>query len=603
MTVLSKSVPRQQELWDVTRIWWIAFAVVTALRVAVAARFPLQGDEAYYWMWSRHLAMGYYDHPPLIAWGIRFGTLLLGRCPLGVRLTTLMGGTLATWGVWALGCRMGGQQVGARAGLAALAFPYFSYVSFTAFPDGLMLGFAACGLLLAWQRRWASCGVALGMSALAKLPVGLLGISTVLWRRRNLRPLVPWLATGLATISPFLFWNATHHWITFAFQFAARQAREGHFRPLGPLAYAAVQAAAGSPVLWAALWAAVVWAMLQKTEAGSFVGLQALVTLGVFGLVSFQHRIQPHWPLIGYLTAFVALGLACDGTHAKRFRRAWKYGVVSGFGLLALAFGMLLSPGALFWLAGRPGGSSVTAPFGMAAFGPMLARRSPGDFLLAENHGVAASLEFYSHRRVHWYSRNLHGREYLQWEDYRALKGRNALFIDVHPMSARPDVRSMLAHAFHAIGATRRVLVRWHGHPARAFYLTELKGFRGHGPPGGIAQIFGRARGINGPDWRLIGGRPPAARPAVGGGAGPTHGAASPSPRPVSAPRPPRLRQQPGWQPGYAEDPTPARWSLRPASGSGIGAGPPTGYGPAPPALPRFGERKRGRPRGVAPAG
>ena len=32
----------------------------------VAFRLPLTGDEAYYWEWSRRLAFGYVDQPPLI---------------------------------------------------------------------------------------------------------------------------------------------------------------------------------------------------------------------------------------------------------------------------------------------------------------------------------------------------------------------------------------------------------------------------------------------------------------------------------------------------------------------------------------------------------
>jgi len=28
---------------------------------------PLGDDEGYYWVWSRHPALGY-DHPPLVAW-------------------------------------------------------------------------------------------------------------------------------------------------------------------------------------------------------------------------------------------------------------------------------------------------------------------------------------------------------------------------------------------------------------------------------------------------------------------------------------------------------------------------------------------------------
>ena len=42
-------------------------------------------DEAYYWVWSRHLAAGYLDHPPMVALLIRLGTACLGTSELGIR--------------------------------------------------------------------------------------------------------------------------------------------------------------------------------------------------------------------------------------------------------------------------------------------------------------------------------------------------------------------------------------------------------------------------------------------------------------------------------------------------------------------------------------
>jgi 4-amino-4-deoxy-L-arabinose transferase-like glycosyltransferase len=56
------------------------------VRLVAAAYTPLTFDEAYYWMWSKHLAGGYYDHPPMVAVVIRLGTLIAGDTELGVRL-------------------------------------------------------------------------------------------------------------------------------------------------------------------------------------------------------------------------------------------------------------------------------------------------------------------------------------------------------------------------------------------------------------------------------------------------------------------------------------------------------------------------------------
>ena len=79
--------PTDQRLARKTSL--IALALV-ALRLVAAAFTPLTFDEAYYWMWSKHLAGGYYDHPPMVALVIRAGTLIAGDTELGVRLVSIL---------------------------------------------------------------------------------------------------------------------------------------------------------------------------------------------------------------------------------------------------------------------------------------------------------------------------------------------------------------------------------------------------------------------------------------------------------------------------------------------------------------------------------
>src|SRR3954470_11685228 len=75
------------------------FALV-ALRLAAAAYTPLTFDEAYYWMWSKALAGGYYDHPPMVAAVIRLGTLIAGDTALGVRLVSILLALPMSWAVY-----------------------------------------------------------------------------------------------------------------------------------------------------------------------------------------------------------------------------------------------------------------------------------------------------------------------------------------------------------------------------------------------------------------------------------------------------------------------------------------------------------------------
>ncbi|MGA8769465.1 MAG: hypothetical protein WB610_03640 [Rhodomicrobium sp.] len=65
-------------------------AVLILLRFVLAGTANLAEDEAYYWLWSRRLATGYYDHPPMIAYWIRAGTAIFGQTEFGVRFVGLL---------------------------------------------------------------------------------------------------------------------------------------------------------------------------------------------------------------------------------------------------------------------------------------------------------------------------------------------------------------------------------------------------------------------------------------------------------------------------------------------------------------------------------
>ncbi len=75
-------------------------SALVLLRLVVAAVTPITFDEAYYWTWSKHLAGGYYDHPPAVALVIRLGTMIAGDTPLGVRLVAILLALPMSWAVY-----------------------------------------------------------------------------------------------------------------------------------------------------------------------------------------------------------------------------------------------------------------------------------------------------------------------------------------------------------------------------------------------------------------------------------------------------------------------------------------------------------------------
>jgi hypothetical protein len=90
----SNSIPRYPE--KILRWFLIAWLVLNILQ---ATFMGLHEDEAYYWMYSRYLDFGYFDHPPMIALFIKAGYSIFQNT-LGVRLVTVITGTISIWVLW-----------------------------------------------------------------------------------------------------------------------------------------------------------------------------------------------------------------------------------------------------------------------------------------------------------------------------------------------------------------------------------------------------------------------------------------------------------------------------------------------------------------------
>uniref|UniRef100_UPI00286CE9FD glycosyltransferase family 39 protein n=1 Tax=Phenylobacterium sp. TaxID=1871053 RepID=UPI00286CE9FD len=82
---------------------------LTAVRLLAAGAIHLTEDEAYYRLWAQHLQLGYFDHPPMIAWWIRAGETIAGDTALGVRLLPALASGAATWFIADLALRLGAQ--------------------------------------------------------------------------------------------------------------------------------------------------------------------------------------------------------------------------------------------------------------------------------------------------------------------------------------------------------------------------------------------------------------------------------------------------------------------------------------------------------------
>jgi hypothetical protein len=216
------------------------------LRLIAAAWTPLTFDEAYYWTWSRHLAGGYYDHPPMVAVVIRLGTMIAGDTELGVRLAAVLLGLPMSWAVYRTAeLLFGGVRVACSAVLLLNATMLASVGTMIVTPDAPVLVASSFVLFTlakvfstgqgAW---WLAVGVAVGAALLSKYTALFFGPAILIWLvlvpglRRWLRSPWPYLGGVLALVifSPVILWNADHGWVSFIKQLG--RARMEHFNPV-----------------------------------------------------------------------------------------------------------------------------------------------------------------------------------------------------------------------------------------------------------------------------------------------------------------------------------------------------------------------------------
>jgi 4-amino-4-deoxy-L-arabinose transferase-like glycosyltransferase len=350
---------------DRTGLWLTGFVLlVLCLRLILAGSLHLTEDEAYYRAWSQVPALGYYDHPPMIAWWIWLGRRAAGNTPLGVRLLPSLAVAAGSFLAFDLARVLGASRRTALRGMVWYnATLLVAAGGFLAIPDAPAAFFWLASLVcLARAHRaghliwWLGAGAAAGLATLSKYSALFLAPGVFLWLvsspegRRALRGSGPWvaLAVAAALFSLNVGWNATHHWATFAKQFA--RIAPHRFAP-GNL----VDLAVGQALLLNPLIALFLVRRLIRRPAGGGEGdaLLALTCLpfAVYLVIHALHdRVQAHWPSILYPALALIAAFAASGDSARslwgRLRGAVPLftGVVVAFALVLLVLPDLGAP-------------------------------------------------------------------------------------------------------------------------------------------------------------------------------------------------------------------------------------------------------------------
>jgi hypothetical protein len=329
----------------------IAVAIV-GLHLVFAGRYGWFRDELYYVACGRRLALGYVDHPPLVAVVARIAGVLFGDSLVGLRsfaalaagVTILMTGALAR----AFG---GGRIAQIVAALGVALAPYDLVVGHIYTMNGFEpVAWSGIALVVARAIRDESAkrlvwlGPIVGLGVLnkhsASWPVLALTLALALSpSRKLLARRETWIAAGIATliVAPHLAWQASNGFPTREF---ARAALAGKNEPYGVAGLLGQLLQLFHPLL-APLWLAGLVGLLGWRELRPFrpfaVAVLLLIAL-VFGTQAKAYYLGPAWPWL-----FAAGGVVTE--RAMR-GRLWRR-ILFVYGALAIAGAVALMPAAM----------------------------------------------------------------------------------------------------------------------------------------------------------------------------------------------------------------------------------------------------------------
>lgn len=458
---------------------------VTAYRFWFSTRIELVPDEAYYWLWSKHLATSYRDKGPAIAWIIALGTRLFGDTPFGIRFFAIVLSTGVGGLMFVLARRLYDDRVALWSLLVALVMPMFAVGSMLMTIDPPSVFCWALAALIFWNALhhgktldWFWLGLVIGLGFLAKFTNGVqaacIGL-LLLWSREHRRLLFSVqavVATGafLLAIIPILWWNIQTGWVH-ATALHSRSGVENSFgvHPMEFLQFVGEEFAIVSPLFMAGLVVAL-FGEAWKHHADlrtRFLLTQCVPVFGLFLFFSLNKAGKGNWTAPA-LVAGIILTVAFWRDQVAR-RPAWRGGIIAAF---AVAFLMTAVLHDTSFLRLPPDLDPLRRAQGWTDFAAHVdaARKKHQAPLLIGNHYSQASMMSYylPDRPVTYLPPEKYGKsQFSLWPTYQVQSGTRALFVT----STQRPVPPALQEQFDKIELVEEFMSQHRGRPMTRFRI------------------------------------------------------------------------------------------------------------------------------------
>ncbi len=307
------------------------FLIFSAICKFLLAYFvPVFGDEAYYYIWSLHPQLSYFDHPPMVSWFIYAAHLILSPGnPVSLRFVFILASFLTSL-IWIKILRLKGFDNSSVLMWLVLIFlnPLLGAGSILATPD--------TPLVLFWSLSYYSylkilkthsltfyslLGLFLGLGFCSKYHIVLFvfaGLIYLILSKKiyeiRIKGVLLTIFFGSLFSLPVLIWNAQNNWASFLFQLHHGFGKNA-FEWDWPLGYLIAQTLIINPYI--------LYRLFRKTD--DVVDKTFSFTQLIFFFTSsFKSLVEGNWPLTSHLHSITHF---CKGDG----RRIFKFSIIYWF--------------------------------------------------------------------------------------------------------------------------------------------------------------------------------------------------------------------------------------------------------------------------------
>lgn len=375
----------------------LSLLVLFIFQVLISCGFELAHDEAYYWLYSRNLDWGFFDHPPFVGvviklfsflphaeWSVRLGFILLQF----LSLILLLGITTNAW----------------VASLLFFSFPLASFTGLLALPDIPLLFMTACycvGLKRYLEKDDAKNTVLLGLIIAilfyAKYHGVLLIFFTLiavpsLFKKKSFYAVA---VVALLAFMPHLLWQYQHNFSTLRYHFLERPAAK--FSLGRSLEFVGLQIVLAGVLAGPIVW----WITIKTKTTNAFDRAMKFISIGtvIFFLISsFSKRVEANW------TIFLAIPLIYLVAPSEIWKRAWPKR------LLYISFAIVMLTRILFVLpADKISMKRLKEFHGWKAWAQDVKHVCGQTPILANSYQIASKLSYYLNTEIN--ALNYHSRK------------------------------------------------------------------------------------------------------------------------------------------------------------------------------------------------